>query len=138
MFGIVYSNLNFDLNNISGLDFPSIIICNANRLKQSKANEYNMTLPLIRFMLMNLILLNGYFVQESDFSTMQEFIYWREMHNFSYFDIWDAIAPKCEDTFVVDVCNKLQVFPIETVEYGRCYQVELNRTIQIVGKFRTL
>jgi hypothetical protein len=54
----------------------------------------------------------------------EEFTEWRKARNFTYMDIFDKMAPACEDIFLEDVCTDkhYKITPIDTFEYGRCYK----------------
>lgn len=123
------------------MKLPPFVVCNVNRFKKSKVNEYNMTMRMVDYMFANLnLVFNVFNVFDDDFmspdlSEEANFVTWRRGNNFSYMDIFDHLGPKCEDLFVQG-CTSSSAFiePIDTIEYGRCYRVSINKTTGIVGR----
>uniref|UniRef100_A0A914VRD1 Uncharacterized protein n=1 Tax=Plectus sambesii TaxID=2011161 RepID=A0A914VRD1_9BILA len=104
--------------------FPSIFICNVNRLKWSKTQEYDMTLDMINYMFYQLQNFTGYLsINESALSAE---------------NIFDKIAPSCEDMFIGDrvksnFCKESNITPISTLEYGRCQRYDPNSSSYYFG-----
>lgn len=115
---------------MSPVPLPSLVVCNINRLKWSKAQKYGMTLDMINYMFYQLQYFAGYIVKdESALKAENDFIRWRKALNFSYSDIFDNIAPSCDDIFLSvrnssAPCKEGLIYPIDTFEYGRCQRYD--------------
>uniref|UniRef100_A0A914XQ49 Uncharacterized protein n=1 Tax=Plectus sambesii TaxID=2011161 RepID=A0A914XQ49_9BILA len=110
---------------INGTKFPSIIICNINRLKNSKVNEYNMSYDMVRFLFLSSFQ-DQYIIKDENTTAALEFYKWQKAHNLTYLDIFEKMAPKCENIFVEEQCSEGHITPVQTLEYGRCYRWETN------------
>uniref|UniRef100_A0A914UIF0 Uncharacterized protein n=1 Tax=Plectus sambesii TaxID=2011161 RepID=A0A914UIF0_9BILA len=110
---------------INGTKFPSIIVCNINRLKDSKVKEYNMSYDMVRF-LFHTTFQDKYIIKDENTTAALEFYKWQKAHNLTYLDIFEKMAPKCEDIFIEEQCSEGNITPVQTLEYGRCYRWETN------------
>uniref|UniRef100_A0A914XGM1 Uncharacterized protein n=1 Tax=Plectus sambesii TaxID=2011161 RepID=A0A914XGM1_9BILA len=118
---------------INGTKFPSIIVCNINRLKNSKVNEYNMSYDMVRFLFLSSFQ-DQYIIKDENTTAALEFYKWQKAHNLTYLDIFEKMAPKCEDIFIEEQCSKGNITPLQTLEYGRCYRWETNELATTWGK----
>uniref|UniRef100_A0A914UY47 Uncharacterized protein n=1 Tax=Plectus sambesii TaxID=2011161 RepID=A0A914UY47_9BILA len=117
-----------------GLEFPSVVICNVNRIKWSKAQEYNLTTDMIQLMFVSLALHNQYTISKYNFSALSQYREWRAAHNFSFLDIFDNLGPQIEDIFIQkDFSTQYRITPFFTIEYGRCWRVDFNYSSNTVG-----
>src|SRR5262249_45568714 len=89
-----------DLFSLGGLELPSVIICNVNRIKWSKAKEYNLTTDMIKFMFLSLTIHNQYTITEYNFSAANQYMEWRKAHNLSFLEVFENLGPDIEDIFV--------------------------------------
>jgi hypothetical protein len=105
-----------------------------------------MTLEMVSYLFYSINTFTGYIAKNATvIEDEADFIAWRKSKNFSYMDIFDKIAPTCEDMFVVNAtlfCETPGYFtisPIDTFEYGRrCVQLTANSTLMYsntVGEF---
>uniref|UniRef100_A0A914W5L5 Uncharacterized protein n=1 Tax=Plectus sambesii TaxID=2011161 RepID=A0A914W5L5_9BILA len=94
-----------------------------------------MTDEMLTYMLLSLMKSpTDAFLPKLDYSAEQAFIAWRKARNLTFTSIFDKIAPSCEDMFIFNTCKEMLIYPVDTMEYGRCYRVEVNETITSVGK----
>ncbi len=82
-----------------------------------------MTLQMISFLFgfQNVFIL---YSRAADYNNgLKEFEKWRKENNFTYMEIFDKMAPACEDIFTEENCQSeyFEIKPIDTFEYGRCY-----------------
>uniref|UniRef100_A0A914X1F4 Uncharacterized protein n=1 Tax=Plectus sambesii TaxID=2011161 RepID=A0A914X1F4_9BILA len=115
------------------LPLPSLVVCNVNRIKKSRAEQYGLTDDLLHYIFMHMD--TQYQVKSYDLSAEAAFIEWRTAYNFSYMDIFDKLAHSFQDIFISSgIIDKVFVKqPIDTLDYGRCQCYDANRSSTVVG-----
>ncbi len=66
----------------------------------------------------------------------EKFTEWRKSKNFTYLEIFEKMAPTCEDIFLGDVCTNAdyRIEPMYTVEYGRCWKYYPPQMVATTGR----
>lgn len=132
---------------ISGAEMPRIIICNMNRLKWSKATEYNLTSELISHLFLATTPWNGFGKNQMYSKYSKQFIAWQRAQNLTFLEIFEKMGPNYHDIFIQDVFASaanidgnsssagIEIDSIYTQEYGQCQRLNLNIYSQVVGAF---
>lgn len=127
---------------ISGTEMPTIIICNINRLKWSKAIEYNLTSELISYLFFVTTPWNAFGKDYMYSIYADQLTSWQRAQNLTYLEIFEKMGPNYTDIFIEDVfvpdnsidgTPKIEIDSIFTTEYGQCQRLHLNYRSHIVG-----
>ncbi len=134
-------------------------ICNTNRIRQSKADEFNATDDILAFLFrQTLVSYQFNFKSDVDDDTLRHrFADWRRRNNFTtLWDIFATMGHQCRESLVlvsppdqlgiggnrstsVDLCNRDQVAPsvgvttvnpLLTKNFGLCFQIVPPRDVE--------
>uniref|UniRef100_A0A914VY86 Uncharacterized protein n=1 Tax=Plectus sambesii TaxID=2011161 RepID=A0A914VY86_9BILA len=118
-------------------EFPTVTVCNYNRLRQSAATQYNLSQDNLIFMFHKMPpqkTMSGDFHMND--SSRESFIKWKLEHNMTIKKIFSELSPRCDDTFEyighktfsTHNCAQskyLNITPVFTAEFGQCYQLNI-------------